>query len=344
MSGKANHFKIGLFIITSLTLAVVGIVVLRAGSLFQRDIIWETYFDESVQGLEIGAPIKHRGVKVGKVKKIGFVRNFYRAQLSPEDQLRFGGYVVVRMSVHDEFPGLPAEYKEELLQAAIDKGLRIRLASQGVTGVVNLEADHLDPQEYPPPKITWTPDYFLIPSAPSKIKVLGDTLSNIARDLEQANIHQVTADLDKLLVGVTKLVEETQVDQLTRQAGKTLTEFQATVKEARRLLDSPEIRTILADAARAAGGAKRMVDTLDRTTNRINEASQTLPETIARLEQGLRRMDRLIAGRSQDLDQTIANLRQISDNVRDLTNEARRYPSQVLFGEAPPRRERTVKP
>lgn len=344
MREKANYFKIGLFIITSLTLAVLGIVVLRAGSLFQRDIIWETYFDESVQGLDIGAPIKHRGVKVGKVKKIGFVRNVYRAQLSPEDQLRFGGYVVVRMAVHDEFPGLPAEYKEERLQAAIGEGLRMRLVSQGVTGVVNLEADHLDPKEYPPLKITWTPEYFLIPSAPSKIKVLGDTLSNIARDLEQANIDQVAADLDKLLVNITKLVEDAQMEQLTRQAGQTLTEFQSTVKEARRLLDGPDIRALLSDAALAAGGAKRMVLDLDKTTKRINQASETLPETTARLEQSLKRMDRLIASRSQDLEQTIANLRQISDNVRDLTNDAKRYPSQVLFGEAPPRRERTAKP
>jgi len=344
MSEKANYFKIGLFIITSLALAIVGIVVLRAGTFFQKELVWETYFDESVQGLEIGAPIKHRGVKVGKVKTIGFVRNVYRSQLSQEELLRLGSLVLVRMTVHDEFPGLRLESKEELLQAAIDKGLRIQLASQGVTGVVHLEADHLDPKEYPPLEITWKPDYFLVPSAPSKIKVVGNALSNIARDLEQANIHKATEDLDKLVLSVTKLVEDTQMEQLTRQAGQTLTDIQATAKEARRILDDPEIKHLFSDAALAAGGALRMVVDLNKTTKRINQASETLPETVARLEQSLKRMDRLIASKSQDLEQTIANLRQISDNVRDLTNDAKRYPSQVLLGEAPPRRERTAKP
>jgi phospholipid/cholesterol/gamma-HCH transport system substrate-binding protein/paraquat-inducible protein B len=344
MSEKANYFKIGLFIITSLALAIIGIVVLRAGTFFQKELLWETYFDESVQGLEIGAPIKHRGVKVGKVKTIGFVRTVYKAQLSQEDQLRFASLVLVRMTVHDEFPGLRLESKEELLQAAIDEGLRIRLASQGVTGVVHLEADQLDPKEYPPLEISWKPDYFRVPSAPSKIKVVGDALSNIARDLEQANIHKATEDLDKLVLSVTKLVEDAQMEQLTRQAGQTLTDIQTTAKEAQRLLDDPEIKRLFSDAALAAGGAKRVVIDLDRTTKRINQASETLPETIARLEQSLKRMDRLIASKSQDLEQTIANLRQISDNVRDLTNDAKRYPSQVLFGEAPPRRDRTARP
>lgn len=134
------------------------------------------------------------------------------------------------------------------------------------------------------------------------------------------------------------------MDQLTRQTGQTLTEFQDTVKQARQLLDSPELRRILSDAANAAGGAKRLVADLDQTTKRVNQASETLPASVARLEQSLKRMDRLIASNSQDLEQTITNLRQISDDVRDLTGEARRYPSQVLFGEPPPRRERTVKP
>jgi paraquat-inducible protein B len=342
MSAKANHFKIGLFIVTSLTLAVIGIVVLRAGSLFQRDVIWETYFDESVQGLEIGAPIKHRGVKVGKVKRIDFVRNLYKSQLSAEDRLRLGGIVVVRMAVHDVFPGLPGEDMQQVMRAAIDEGLRIRLASQGVTGVVHLEADHLDPKEYPIAEIKWIPEYFPVPSAPSKLKVVGDILTNIARDVEQANIHQVTSDLDKMIQNIAKLVDEINVEHLSRQAGQTLTELQSLVKETRRLVDSPEFRTLISDAALAAGGAKRVVADLDKTAKRMNQASETLPDTLARLEQSLRRLDRLIAGRSQDLDQTIANLRQISDNVRDLTNEAKRYPSQMLFGDAPPRRERTA--
>ena len=63
MSAKANYFKIGVFTLSSAALALVGIVVLGAGTLFERSIMMETYIDESVQGLDVGAPIKFRGVK-----------------------------------------------------------------------------------------------------------------------------------------------------------------------------------------------------------------------------------------------------------------------------------------
>ena len=344
MSARANYFKIGLFIIVGILLAVTGIVILKAGSLFERRSIMETYFDESVQGLEVGSPIKYRGVKVGTVKKINFVRNVYGNQMSPEDKFRFGSYVVVRSSVHEVFPGVKGDELESALHAAIEEGMRIRLATQGVTGVVHLEADHLDPKDYPPMPITWKPDYMYIPSAPSQIKVIGDTINNIAKDLEQANIHKATSDLDELLLSIKQLVEDTHMAQISKQASQTLTEFQATVKEARQLLENPKVERILTDAAVVAGTAKRAVTELDQTTRRLNRASETLPETMVRLERTLRRVDRLVTAKNQDLEQTIDNLRQISENVRDLTDEVKRYPSRLAFGEPPPRRERASKP
>lgn len=343
MSAKANYFKIGLFIIVGILLAVAGIVVLKAGSLFERRSIMETYFDESVQGLEVGTPIKYRGVKVGTVKKINFVRNEYKDQLSPEDLFRFGSYVVVRSAVHEVFPGTSGDELETALKTAIDEGMRIRLATQGVTGVVHLEADHLDPKEYPPMPIAWKPDYLYIPSAPSQIKVIGDTISNIAKDLEQANIHKATADLDELLVSMKQLLDETHMAQLSRQASQTLADFQATVKEAHALMASPNVKRILTDAAVTAGAARRAVGELDEMSKSLHRASEPLPDIIARLERTLRRVDRLITTKNQDLEQTIDNLRQISENVRELTDEAKRYPSRLAFGDPPPRRERAPK-
>lgn len=343
MSARANYFKIGLFIIVGVILTVMGVVVLKAGSLFEKRFIMETYFDESVQGLEVGAPIKHRGVKVGTVKKIDFVRNLYKEDLSTEDLFRFGRYVVVRVSVHNVFPGLTVEDMTSVLKGQIDEGLRIRLATQGVTGVVHLEVDHLDAKEYPPMPITWKPEYFYVPSAPSTIKILGETLNNIAKDLEQANIHKATTDLDQLLLSMKELIEETHMAQISRQTSQTLTEFQATVQEARNLLNSPDIKHFLTDAAIAAKSARRTLQDVDETSKSLRRASEPLPDTVARLERTLRRVDRLITSKNQDLEQTIDNLREISENVRDLTDEAKRYPSRLAFGDPPPRRERPSK-
>ena len=72
MSVKPNYFKIGTFVLSALIIVVVGIVMLSGGRWSQKTY-WETYFDESVQGLAVGAPIKYRGVQIGTVERIAFV-------------------------------------------------------------------------------------------------------------------------------------------------------------------------------------------------------------------------------------------------------------------------------
>ncbi len=72
MSAQANFFKIGLFVIGATIALVFLLVMLGAGRIFQSKILMETYFNESVQGLEVGSKVKYRGVIVGEVKSIGF--------------------------------------------------------------------------------------------------------------------------------------------------------------------------------------------------------------------------------------------------------------------------------
>ena len=65
-----NHWKLGLFVLASLA-AVVGVTFWLGSHLFQRKSFEAiSYFDESVQGLELGSPVKWRGVTVGTVRDI----------------------------------------------------------------------------------------------------------------------------------------------------------------------------------------------------------------------------------------------------------------------------------
>ena len=143
MSAQARYFKIGVFMLSGITLVVLAVIILGAGALFKKKFMMETYFDESVQGLSVGAPLKYRGVTIGRVEHIGFVRNEYKTELSDDDRYRYGHYIVVRVSVKEVFPGQTDEERREEVKRRIEEGLRVRLTSQGLTGVVYLEADNL---------------------------------------------------------------------------------------------------------------------------------------------------------------------------------------------------------
>ena len=63
-----------MFILSGVTLAVLAVIILGVGTLFNKKFMMETYFDDSVQGLSVGAPLKDPGVTIGSVEHIGFVK------------------------------------------------------------------------------------------------------------------------------------------------------------------------------------------------------------------------------------------------------------------------------
>jgi paraquat-inducible protein B len=73
MSKKANKTMIGLFVVGALVLLIMGIVVFGSGTLFKRTNKFVLYFDGSVKGLSIGAPVTFRGVSIGTVKDISLI-------------------------------------------------------------------------------------------------------------------------------------------------------------------------------------------------------------------------------------------------------------------------------
>lgn len=73
MSRKANKTVIGLFTVGALVLLIIGVVVFGSGALFKRINKFVLYFDGSVKGLSIGAPVMFRGVSIGTVKDISLI-------------------------------------------------------------------------------------------------------------------------------------------------------------------------------------------------------------------------------------------------------------------------------
>src|SRR6266700_3890014 len=145
MSAKANFFKIGLFSIGATIALIVLLVILGSGRLFQLKVLMETYVNESVQGLEVGSKVKYRGVVVGEVTRIGFTYTKYQLDKPMPERLR---YVMIEATILPRLIGGRAGgdiTRTESARAEIQRGLRVRLAPQGITGTNYLEIDYVDP-------------------------------------------------------------------------------------------------------------------------------------------------------------------------------------------------------
>jgi len=344
MSQHAHYFKIGLFVVGATALAVIGIIVLGAGKWFEKSTMVETYFFESVQGLEVGAPVRLRGVRVGRVESIQLAREEYGVFFDPKtDSFPYRGLVLVRMSVRTSVAvHLREEDEAELMKKAVDAGFRFRLASQGITGVLYLESEFLDPERYPPIRIVWTPKTPYIPSAPSTITELGADLRSITRKLEQADIDKIAKNLDTMITSVTRLVNDVQGEQLATEIKRVVGELRGSVEDARRVLGSPDLGKALKDSSAAMADFRRTASDLSYTAKDMRQAMTQLPEITARLNASLRRIDALLAAKGETIEDVLENLRSVSEELNYLTKTVEHYPSQVLFGE-PPSHSQAVK-
>lgn len=74
---RARHIRLGAFILGAVAIAVIFVVAFGAGWWWRPKVLMETYFDESVQGIDVSSPLKYRGVNVGVVSRIGFTYTDY---------------------------------------------------------------------------------------------------------------------------------------------------------------------------------------------------------------------------------------------------------------------------
>lgn len=317
MAEKTYNFKLGLFVICSVALLVIAMMLLGAGALFRKTYTFETYMTESVQGLEAGAPVKIRGVQIGQVSEITFAEAEYpvtRLREDPEAQGPLKGLILVEFKVGQAFfqtRHIDQQQIGTMIQSQVAEGMRIRMTSSGITGPPFLSIDMMDPTKFPPLEVPWTPKNYYIPSAPSTLSRIVTSAETILDAIENANITSIIDTTKNLLENLDRSVEEARVGKLSEEASDLLIQLGETNKKLQKMLESKA----------------------------ISKAVENIPEAVAEARGLIRQMNSIVASERDDLDAIMNNLRKITENLEALSAEARDNPSQVIFGDPPPRED-----
>jgi phospholipid/cholesterol/gamma-HCH transport system substrate-binding protein/paraquat-inducible protein B len=308
MSQKPNFFKIGLFVILGTLVLAAAIIFFGAGKFFEKKYIVETYFDQSVQGLTVGTAVTFQGVQVGNIKEIGFVFQDYDTDYQ---------YVLVRAQIYPrrgQENGKPKLFiddtdRERGLQLMVDKGLRLQLASQGITGLALLNAVYLNAERYPPLNIDWKPQYPYIPSAPGTIAQITQTIEKLTKTIESIDFKEISDNVEELVKTLNLGVQQADIPQLSKDMQNLLVSLDKTVKNADKILQGKDVKETLANIA----------------------------QTTEELKRTLKRTDRLIQNREHNIQSILENVERVSEDINEFMITVRKYPSWVLFGEPPPR-------
>lgn len=306
---KAAYFRIGLFVLVASLLGATGVVVFGAGTFQRKGVILETYVDESVQGLAVGSPVKYRGVQVGKVDSIDFVYLRYGNQWGDEIYKKYGKWVIVRVEVRPETfqsRDKAAHDPAEVIKLRVDQGLRVRIASQGITGVSYIEADYLDPARNPVFKPEWTPEHLYVPSAPSTAARLTNSAETVVNSFADAKVDVLAQDVDKLARSLTETIEK-DVKPALAGINKAIEELGPTFKN---------VGAASEDFGPTLANARKITDDLGPTARDLKATAEKLPSTVDKVDDIALKADEAITKIAAKVDTLSDKLEKLIDSIQ----------------------------
>ncbi|MBF0480524.1 MAG: MCE family protein [Desulfovibrionaceae bacterium] len=321
MSAQTRYFKLGLFILIGFFFLTGAVIILSMDFFSENNVMMETYLNESVQGLDIGSPVKFMGVKVGNIKKIDFSYNKYHNDGGMRHR-----YVIIEMSIDPKLALGKTDRKliGPLLLEEISHGLRIKIAPQGITGTAFLEMDYIDPRRVADLPIDWEPQYYYIPSTRgtfARLEEIMDTASKTLNKLSLVDYEAVFKELEHLLVSMNKAVADANVAGLSKSLLTLISKLQETNQRIGQFMDSKNFKEILSD--------------LHDVMTKLSEGAQDLPATMHQTQRLIHELNTLVARQRDQVQSIMQNGKQMMENLNEMTNDAKHNPSSLIFGGPP---------
>jgi ABC-type transporter Mla subunit MlaD len=326
IEGRATFLRVGLLILGGIAL-LVGLVLFLAGDQLTGGKQYETYFGESVQGLDVGTPIKYRGVTIGRVTDIGLTAVEYGAIGALGAQGQLYRLVFVRYVIDPAKMGQLPDVND-----AVRSGLRARLTSQGITGLSYIELDFVSPILYPPLQLPWQPKATYIPSVPSTFTQVRDAAQEFLGRLNKI-------DIEALSRSVLGLVDDMRQELKAGDAHTTLVQATALLATLQQAIQAADLPGVAADLKQTSAAARGVIQSKDvhALLASASAAAARLPALVAALNATAQRTDASTADVQRDLVPLLRDLSATAANLRETTEALRQYPAGVLLGGPPPR-------
>lgn len=283
-NSNPNYFRLGVFVLAAIGVLIAVILIFGSGKFFKKSFYLETYIKQSVTGLDSGAAVRFRGVKIGQVTTIGLSGDTYEKNLPFENRRQ---YVVVRMKIFGD------EVTEDQLNHFIKDNLRARVKSMGITGVNYIELDFVSSAtDYPALPYNWQPEYPVLPSMPNQtdeiisgIQKFIDSANQMNIDSTQKRVDEVLASLNTMMIGDGKGNEGFI---------RSVKELNVLLSRVARVTDKDELNILMRELVGAMTSLRQTItssqgdtvstlENLKQTSENLNELSRIASQSPASL-------------------------------------------------------------
>jgi paraquat-inducible protein B len=361
---RANPKLIGGFVLGAAALAVIGVLLLGGTKFLTKKRTFVAYFEGSVKGLHVGAPVEFQGVKVGSVTDIQL------QFMTAEGEFRIPTFIQIEPGSISQV-GQHVEARGQLLKPLVERGLRARLEMQSVvTGQLVVQLGF-----YPDTPIRLvgngtTPE---IPTVPTTMQELTHTVTQALTEIRHLPIPQLIGQLVETAQGLNTIIHSPEVENLIQsmsatakvaersvqsvdqQTGQVAERLKNTLEAATGLLrDSQQlVRRVDAQVGPMSDGIQKTLEAL-RTTmkdgqqlirhadTRVTPMADNLMETSARLRATIARVQQVVEGDVvrvlQDTNKTLQDVSGTARSIRLLADYLERNPDAVVYGKGGNRR------
>ena len=304
MSRKKPLFTVGLFVVIGTLIGVGVIIWVGASNYFQKGDKFVTYFEESVQGLQIDSRVKYQGVDVGWVTKIS---------VAPDNKL-----VEVTMKIN--------------LQGDMSETVVAKLEMAGITGLVFVGLEKTKPSYAKlTPKINFPTSHPVIPSIPSDMQKIFAGIYSVVEKANQLDFKGISDQVKSTAKSMETFISDSKMNAIIASLANAAVDLENTSKRINEFLEKGgKVDGMLEDARDVITGAKKAVENMNKEISALNIADTA--DKANRLVDHAARRTHAVA---TEIQITSENLRRASETLENLLNRLNADPSDIIFSEPP---------
>jgi paraquat-inducible protein B len=317
MGKKASPTMVGAFVLGSLAIVVAVVVALGSSHLFVREHKFVLFFSSDVNGLNVGAPVKFRGVEIGSVANVLLsLGGLGAGNLQQSSDVRIP--VIIQLDSRKILArGAELDLDDpRQIQEAVRLGLRGELKTESLlTGLCYIDLD-MHPNTPAKYYLGRNSPYPEIPTVPTPLEQAQTALTKIMAALEKVDFDKLTTTLMQTANAMSDLIKSQELKNTLISLNQAAIALDATSKSIKATSD--DLNREVQPAA----------EDLRKTTAAARAALQQTQDTLAAVQATLGPNSPV----SYELTHTLEQTADAARSLRQLSDYLQRNPSSLVRG------------
>ncbi len=316
-----DRFKIGLFVITGTTLFFISLFVLGLRESFVEHIRMYSLFDESIQGLEVGSPVKYKGVTIGSVSEIKIMK---------ESQLVDICFEINPTTIdYDSSKDKNHKFIDELTH-----NLNCQLQLSGITGMKFVQFDNFTDENPNYISEISRSDRIYIPSRRSNLDSTLVTVQEALAKISKIDFDGLSDALHTTVTRINRILDAPKIKKSLDGIGEIVKNTQSITDKLNQKVDKVDVVTIEKELIASLKKIQSASQTIEQKLGGINtkglsDDAQKLLQTGAKTVQ---KIDKKVSIFETDLALTLKKLNNNLDSINNLVEFLENNPDALLKG------------